>query len=280
MRKNYNLISQETFETITGPIIYNLTNDYMFKATLQECQEVLPGLIGALLYVDPLTISAKVTNPIMLGKSIASKDFYLDVRITVNNALTMNLEMQVQKFANWNDRTTGYTSRLFDNLLSGQDYDYTTPVHHIGFLSFDAFEKNNKFYDTFMLKNEDNSLIYTDKFKISVVNLNSINTANELDKQFKLDKWARLFTAQTWEELREISKEDSYMEATARKLFALSSDFDIQEEARRRKEYYRYVGKLEKEIKEKDEALSKKDEALDKKDARIAELEAQLAKLN
>lgn len=124
-----------------------------------------------------------------------------------------------------------------------------------------------------VLSNISNSLIYTDKFKISVVNLNSINTANELDKQFKLDKWARLFTAQTWEELREISKEDSYMEATARKLFALSSDFDIQEEARRRKEYYRYVGKLEKEIKEKDEAL-------DKKDARIAELEAQLAKLN
>lgn len=110
----------------------------MFKATLQECQDVLPGLIGALLHVDPLTITVEVTNPIVLGKSIASKDFYLDVRINVNNSLTMNLEMQVRKYAKWNDRTTGYAARIFDNLLSGEDYDDTTPVHHIGFLNFDA----------------------------------------------------------------------------------------------------------------------------------------------
>lgn len=110
-----------------------------------------------------------------------------------------------------------------------------------------------------------NTLVYTDKFIISVVNLKCIDAANELDKKFKLDKWARLFTAQTWEELREIAKGDSYMEATARKLFALSADFDIQEEARRRKEYYQYVEKLEREIQEKE--------------ARIAELETQLAKL-
>lgn len=34
--------------------------------------------------------------------------------------------------------TTGYAARIFDNLLSGEDYDDTTPVDHIGFLNFDA----------------------------------------------------------------------------------------------------------------------------------------------
>ena len=102
MQNKNNLITHVPYDVITGPLPYNLTNDYMFKATLQECSEARSGLIGALLGIDPAMIEAEVINPIELGKSIASKDFYLDVKVVVNKTKTMNLEMQVR---DWGETT-------------------------------------------------------------------------------------------------------------------------------------------------------------------------------
>lgn len=195
MHKDYNLITNIPFEKVTGPIPFNLTNDYMFKATLQECTEARIGLIGAILGMDPSTIEAEVINPIELGKSIASKD---------------------------------------------------------------------------------SAKIYTDAFLLSVVNLKRIDEATERDRQYRLDKWCRFITASTWEELKELAKEDTNMQAAAENLYLLSSDFEIREEAIRRRDYYNYVHSLEAEIAEKDAHLAEKDASLAEKDAEIAELKKRL----
>ncbi len=269
MRKNHNSILDIPFDLITGAIPYNLTNDYMFKATLQECNEARIGLISSLLCKDPSTIEASVINPIELGKSIASKDFYLDVRVIVNKIETMNLEMQVNNLGDWDKRSLSYCCRSYDQLCSGENYKNLLPFHQVGFTYFDVFDNNNRFYDTFRMISQDSSQIYTDNFLLSVVNLKRINEASEKDKKYCLDKWCKLITASTWEELKEIAKEDPYMQATAEKMYYLSSDFEIQEEARRREEYYNYVHSLEADIAEKDASLAEKD-------AEIAELKRKL----
>lgn len=273
MHKNYNLLKQISLELLSGPIEYPLTNDYMFKAVFQESIPSLTGLVSALLFIPPSLISVEVINPIELGKSIASKDFYLDLKVIVNNAKILNLEMQVRDLGNWNNRSLSYAVRTFDNLPKGSDYNDVKSIHHIGFTCFDLFKNNNKFYDTFMLSNSDNSQIYTDSFIVSVVNLARIDEASEKDKSYFLDRWCRLITATTWEELYMIAKEDPYMLTTAEKLRILSSDFDVQEEARRREEYYAYVDNLKATITSQASEISRKE-------ARIAELEAMLADKN
>ena len=61
-----------------GPIMYNMTNDYMFRAILQKNKKVLKGLICSLLHLQPNEIiSVDITNPIELGTSIEAKDFVL-----------------------------------------------------------------------------------------------------------------------------------------------------------------------------------------------------------
>ncbi len=139
--------------------------------------------------------------------------------------------------------------------------------------------ENNVFYDTFRLSNSDNTQIYSDKFKISVVNLKRIHEATPRDKSYKLDSWCRLITARTWEDLREIAKEDSFMQATVEKIQALFEDFDVQEEARRREEYYRRIHHFEKTIEEKDEVIAEKDEIIAEKDDEIARLLRELEKI-
>ena len=69
------------------------------------------------------------------------------------------------------------------------------------------------------------------------------------------------------------------MQATAEKFYLFSSDFEIQEEARRREEYYNYVHSLESKIAEKDNALAEKDNALAEKDNALAEKDAEIDEL-
>jgi len=250
------LNNELSFEAVSGMIEYNLTNDYMFKAVFQESKEAMTGLVSALLRIQPEDISVEVSNPIILGKSISSKDFYLDILVLVNDSTQLNLEMQISDYNDWPERSLSYSLRTFDTLETGVMYSEIKELHHISFLTFDLFDEKNSFFDTYMVSSINNARVYTDKFKISVVNLKRIDEATYEDKLFKLDRWCKLITSSEWEEVKELAKGDSYMQAAIEKEFDLLSDFEIREEARRRKEYYAYVDSLNKKIKEKDEIIS------------------------
>lgn len=43
--------------------------------------------------------------------------------------------------------------------------------------------------------------IYSDKLRLSIINLKHIDLATEADKAYHIDEWAALFQAGTWEEL-------------------------------------------------------------------------------
>ncbi|MBE5895998.1 MAG: hypothetical protein E7285_10105, partial [Lachnospiraceae bacterium] len=71
----------------SGPVLYPLTNDYLFRAVLQKNNFVLKGLICSLLHLSPEEVqSVTISNPIKLGKSIKKKDFFLDISVLLNNA--------------------------------------------------------------------------------------------------------------------------------------------------------------------------------------------------
>ena len=83
-----------SYQTASGPIPYNMMNDYMFRVVLQENELVLRGLIGALLDLDQREIaSVEIKNPIKLGDQIDDKTFFLDIEILLNNDTYLNLEM-------------------------------------------------------------------------------------------------------------------------------------------------------------------------------------------
>lgn len=190
-----------TLNNATGPLPYKLTNDYLFRALLQKNTSVLKGLICSLLRLaDEDIISVKITNPIVLGEAISDKEFVLDVHVILNDNTHINLEMQVLNDGNWPERSLGYLCRTFDNLNRGDDYFNTKPAIHIGFLDFHLFPQHPEFYATYMLMNVKNNTIYSDKFILSVVDLNYIHLATDEDKQYQNDYRASLFKATTWEE--------------------------------------------------------------------------------
>ena len=95
-----------SLNSVSGPLSYRLTNDYLFRALLQENNEVLKGLICSLLHVSPGQIHcASIENPIELGNSISEKTFFLDVKVLMNNSTIINLEMQILNIGNWPERS-------------------------------------------------------------------------------------------------------------------------------------------------------------------------------
>ena len=47
--------------------------------------------------------------------------------------------------------------------------------------------------------NNNQHYIYNDNFTLNVLDLNQIELATEEDKAYKIDYWAKLFKAKTWE---------------------------------------------------------------------------------
>ena len=115
-----------------------------------------------------------------------------------------------------------------------------------------------------MMTNIKNHRIYTDKFKLSVIQLNHTELATDEDRLYEIDKWAALFKAKTWEELKSMAVSNQYMEAAANTIFELSSDEFVREQCRARDEYNAYVKHQQQIIAEKDAEIARLKEELRK----------------
>ena len=275
----------------TGKLPYTLINDYMFKALLQKNQKVLKHLICSLLHLQQEDIrSVKVTNPILLGavqtEDFDGKTFVLDINVLLNDQTLINLEMQVADYRNWPERSMVYLCRNFDRLQSGQDYMEIKPTIHIGFLDFTLFPEHPEFYATYMMMNVKNHHIFTDRSTLSVVNLKHMELATQEDREWKIDYWASLFKATTWEELKMLAEQNPVMGDAAETIYELTADEAIREQCKAREKQIKEMNTLvrERELAERarDAAWQEKAAAirqLEEKDQRIAQLQQELQRL-
>lgn len=239
----------KTMNAFTGNLPYKLTNDYVFRAILQESNQVLKGLISALLHLSPENItSVIITNPIELGRAIDSKTFIIDVHILLNDDTLIHLEMQVLNKGYWTDRSLSYLCRSFDNLNKGQDYSETKPVIHISILDFTLFPQFPELYASYTLMNKKNHNIYSDKLMLSVLDLNQIELATEEDREYQIDCWAALFKAETWEELKMIASKNEYMSEICPTLYKVSAEENIRLQCEALEDYYRQQRTIQSEM--------------------------------
>jgi predicted transposase/invertase (TIGR01784 family) len=269
--KEIKQLTNVSFTQKSGRIVYNMTNDYMFRAVLQKNKKVLRGLVGAILGIDPKHITVIIMNPIELGENIDNKDFILDIKVLVNGTLRLNLEMQVLLKPFWNDRSLSYLCRTFDEDLEKGDAFEIAPAIQVCFIDFSLHKDSPEFFATYMLQNIKNNKIYSDNFKIHVVELKQIELATEEDKAHGLDKWASLFKAKTWEELKAMAETNEYISEAAQTMYILSSDKRIIEQCRRRKE-------VEQEHKYYESTIAKKDNQIAEQKSQIAEQKSQINK--
>lgn len=266
------------FESATGPVAIPMYNDYLFRALLQRNNRVLKGLICSLLHLDAeqvLTVS--IINPIELGETIDNRYFFLDIKVLMNNQTYINLEMQVINEHNWTDRSLSYLCRAFDHLEHNQDYRYAKPTIQIGLLNFTLFPENPEFYATYQFLNVKNHLLYSDKLRLSVLDLTRTDLATEEDRSYHIDYWASLFKSTTWEEIKMLAQKDDVINDASSTIYQLTQEEKVRLQCEAREDYYRRQNYVEEEFARKEAALAEKDAEIAEKDASLAEKDASLA---
>ena len=250
----------------------------MFRAILQKDKQVLKALVSALLHLDKGSVKeVTITNPIELGAAISDKDFILDIRINLDGEKLIDLEMQVTNQYNWPERSISYAARIFDHLNSGQDYSEVLTVHSIGFLNYTLFPEAPEFFATYELRNRKSGKLYSSKFSIHVLDLTKIDLASEEDKKYGIDRWARLFMAKTWEELRMVAKNNPDLLQASNELYTINKDDLIRQQARARADAEFWERNRNARIKKLEEALIEKDNSIAEKNSMIAEKDNALA---
>lgn len=248
-----------------------MTNDFVFRAILQRNKSVLISLICALLHLSEEGVDAEITNPIELGAAFSNKDFILDIRVWMSNGRLIDLEMQIANEHNWPERSISYAARSFDNLNSGEEYINVMPVHSIGFLDFTLFPETPEFYATYQLQNVKTGQLYSSKFSIHVVDLRRIELATEEDKAYGIDRWAMLFKATTWEELRMISKDNPVLQQTSSELYTINADEVLRQQARARADAEFWERHTQAQMQKQAEIIQQQEEALRQKDEAMQE---------
>ena len=224
----------------TGKLRFTLTNDYLFHIVFQRNKKILRGLIRSLLNLkDEEILDIILENPITSGQRVNDKTIILDLFITLNNNKRINIEMQVLNAKDWPERSLTYLCKSFDNLKEGQDYIDVMPAIHIGILDFTLFPEHPEFYAHYVLKNIVNNNIYSDKLRLNVLDLNQIHLATEENIACGLPYWARLFKAQTWEDLQMLASEYEVFEDITDTMQKALADKKIRMECEARERYER-----------------------------------------
>ena len=267
-----------------GPVSIRMTNDYLFRALLQRSNSSLKGLICSLLHLrDEDVISVEIMNPVELGKSVAAKDFFLDIKVSLNGQMVIHLEMQVINQHNWPERSLSYLCRTFDSLRVGEGYLNTKPVVQIGLLNYTLFPEFPEFYAAYEFRNAKSHHLYSDKLRLCVLDLSRIDLATDEDKLHRIDYWASLFRSTTWEEIKMLAKNNDSISDAASTVYQLSQEEMIRLQCEAREDYYRTqldlaeaiesrdlkLAERDATIKEQETALKEKDAVLKEKDAAI-----------
>ncbi|MBQ9438641.1 MAG: PD-(D/E)XK nuclease family transposase [Lachnospiraceae bacterium] len=187
--------------------------------------------------------------------------------------------MQVKDLKNWVPRSLSYLCREFSSLSHGDDYNAVKSVFHVGFLDYTLFPDHPEIYATYRMRNLKDGYEYSDKFTLSVVELNNIDMATDEDRVYGIDKWAVLFKATTWEEMRMLANTDPYIESAANSIYESVTDPVVLNILRVRQEEIDGDAHRRERLAEQEKQLAEQSKQLAEKDKKLAEQDEQLTRL-
>ncbi len=100
--------------------------------------------------------------------------------------------------------------------------------------------------------------------------------ATEEDKAYNIHEWAKLFKAQTWEEIKMLAVENQAINEAASTIYEISEDERIRQQCEAREDYLRRQRGTQRRIAEKDRLIQEKDKQIQEKDKQIQEKDRQL----
>lgn len=172
-------------------------------------------------------------------------------------------------------QTQNFNNTIVPTAVHDEAFEKATV--HIGFLDYTLFSDRPEFYAAYKLINVKSHHVYSDSLTLYVADLTRIDLATEADKKYHIDRWARLFKAETWEELRMTASEDEALYEAAKTLFYNSSDEEIRLRCLDREEYYQDLKNYDRDIRSYQKSIARQEAAVAEHKTTIAKQETTIA---
>lgn len=127
-----------------------------------------------------------------------------------------------------------------------------------------------------IMLNEKTHRVFSDKLKISVLNLRKVEYATKDDSDYMIDYWAKVFKAKSWEELKMLAEKSEVMQEGIVTLRELTADEEVRMQMWAREDHNRIIRTYEHRIEGLETEVAQKDAELEQKDAEIERLKALL----
>ena len=149
-----------------------LTNDYIFKRVFSKKgnEDRLKDLLESILEIkiDKIETMEEVELP---NENIENRIGVLDLKATVNENTTIDIEIQVKDYHNMIERSTFYVAGLYYTGLKSRDnYKENNKVITINLLRFNIFKEPN-YHIVGKIKEKESNKILTDKLEVHFIEL-------------------------------------------------------------------------------------------------------------
>ena len=101
--------------------------------------------------------------------------------------------------------------------------------------------------------------------------------ATEDDRAYKIDYWAAIFKAETWEEIRMLAKENEYLQEAANSLYVANADEIVRQQCIAREDAERRERTLERLVMQKQAKLEEQEKLIEEQAREIEKMKALLA---
>ena len=126
----------------------DLTSDSCFKAYFKESNGVIKSLLKNFI---PLLKGQKIKSvqffdSVINTENPQDKDSFLDLRVHLDNGMSVNIEMQTADKESFTERILFYLCRLYTrNLKKGEEYVKICPAYSLVFTTFTVFKELEDF---------------------------------------------------------------------------------------------------------------------------------------
>ncbi len=217
--------------------------DFVFKKIFgsENSTDILIAFLNSVFKTkgtDKEIVKVKIDNPEINKDWEGDKFSRLDIKATTGNNTKINVEIQLNNQYNMIKRTLYYWSKLYETQIkSGQKYTRLEKTVTINILNFNYLRENNRYHNTYILKEKENNEILTELQEIHFVELTKIidDEYNKMEKiKYKIKEdplflWA-LFLKNPQSEVVKMYKEKlRELKKAAEELERLSQDEENRE---------------------------------------------------
>ena len=210
--------------------------DMAFKEIMMD-EKARTGFLSAMLKIRPEDIKeTRILNANLRKGHEDEKQGILDVRILMNDAVEINVEIQLTRLKVWANRALFYLAKMYaDQIAPKQNYGVFKKCVSISILDFKLFPDEEDFYSCFHIREDTRNFIYTDKMEFHVLELPKLPEELKEDCS-NIELWAKFINAERKEEFDMLAQKDPYIKSAYEQLQVVSQDKEkrLEYEARQK----------------------------------------------